>query len=72
MDPNTPAYNELEARKKRDAVEVCGKNRGPHDYIPIEWLKTESSERVTRLFCRTCFCHVSIKDLMANYPEVKL
>lgn len=67
----TPVQDEIEARKKREAVELCGKNRGPHDYIPIEWSKSETAERVTRLFCRICFNHVSIKSILENYPEIK-
>ena len=68
----TPANDEAEARKKRETVELCGKNRGPHDYIPIEWLKTATSERVTRLMCRTCFCHISILVFLENYPDIKI
>ena len=65
-----PAYDEAEARKKRESVELCGKNRGPHDYMPIEWVRVESAERVTRLMCRVCFCNVSTATLLLNYPEV--
>ena len=68
----TPAYDENEARKKREAVELCGKNRGAHDYIPIEWNKTPTAERVTRLLCRVCFSHVAMMTLLENYSEVKL
>lgn len=68
----TPALDAAEARKKKDLIEKCGKNMGPHDYIPIEWNKTETAERVTRLFCRVCFSHVSVKALLDNYPEIKI
>ena len=67
----TPAQDEIEARRKREAIELCGKNRGPHDYMPIEWLKSETSERVTRMLCRVCFNHVSVKSLLENYPDIK-
>jgi hypothetical protein len=66
----TPARDERLARERKEAVELCGKNRGPHDYIPIEWLKTETSERVTRLLCRNCFNHVSVRSLLENYNDV--
>jgi hypothetical protein len=66
------AYDEKEIIRKREEIELCGKNRGPHDYMPIEWLKTETSERVTRLFCRVCFTHISMKSVLDNYPEIKL
>lgn len=68
----TPAHDERVAREKREAVELCGKNRGPHDYIPIEWLKSETHERVTRLFCRVCFKNVAMSSLLENYPEIKI
>ncbi len=68
----TPAKDELEARKKREAIELCGKNRGPHDYIPIEWKKDSQThiKRVTRLICRVCFCNVAISTLINNYQEI--
>lgn len=67
----TPAYDEVEARKKREAIELCGKNRGPHDYIPIEWNTTETHKRVTRFLCRICFNNISTKVLLDNYKEIK-
>ncbi len=67
----TPAQDALELQKKIDAIELCGKNRGPHDYMPIEWKKNEFSEYVTRLMCRICFCNVATSQLIEHYPEVK-
>lgn len=68
----TPAYDEAEARKRKQAVELCGKNMGSHDYIPIEWLTIENTRRVTRLLCRVCFCNAEVIDLLKNYPKVKI
>jgi len=79
----TPAQDELEARKKREAIELCGKNRGPHDYIPIEWklindigvqgeLYEARTKRVTRFLCRVCFCNVETQVLLESYKEIKL
>lgn len=68
----TPAQDEIEARKKREALELCGKNRGPHDYMPIEFLKAGNYERVTRMLCRVCFSHITTKDILDNYPEINL
>lgn len=66
-----PARDELEARKKREEIELCGKNRGPHDYMPIEWVKAEGGvERVTRLLCRVCFCNVNMATLIQHYKDV--
>lgn len=76
----TPALDQQEAQRKKDRIELCGKNRGPHDYIPIEWKYSKPSselepflmqtKRVTRLLCRTCFSHVTMKTLIENYPDV--
>ena len=68
----TPAHDERVMRDKKESVELCGKNRGPHDYIPIEWLTTSNSniKRVTRLMCRTCFKHISVSNILENSIEV--
>lgn len=66
------AYDEKEERRRRESVELCGKNRGPHDYMPIEWVKTETTERVTRLLCRICFCNIGVKEILENYPSFSL
>jgi hypothetical protein len=69
-----PARDEAEARRRRESIELCGKNRGPHDYIPIEWKfigsSPEKSKRVTRLLCRTCFSNISVSTILENYPDV--
>lgn len=69
----TPAYDQREIDRKRDAVEKCGKNMGPHDFIPIEFTRSADGliERATRLLCRVCFCNIQIRSLLENYPEVK-
>lgn len=64
--------NQKEYERRIDAVAVCGKNRGPHDYIPISWLRTETSEHVTKLMCRICFNQVGIQTLMHEYPDVSI
>jgi hypothetical protein len=66
----TPADDARTARERKEAVELCGKNRGPHDYIPIEWLMTATSKRITRMMCRICFNHVTIMNLLENAQEV--
>lgn len=65
-----PAKDDIEARKKRESIELCGRNRGPHDYIPIQWVTIDNHKRVTRLMCRTCFTNISMHILIENYPEV--
>lgn len=81
MNPNTPAYNKIEWDRKVEAVTLCGKNRGPHDYIPVRWtekkLVPESIEGVivrsiTHLMCRVCFTRVSMDTLLTHWPEAKI
>jgi hypothetical protein len=67
----TPAQDEIEVQRKKEKVEKCGKNMGPHNYIPIEWTTTESTKRVTRLICLTCFENISMSFLLSRYPEIK-
>ena len=67
-----PARDEIEARKLREAIELCGKNRGPHDYIPIEWIDTENVTRVTRFLCRVCFNNVNTSTLIEAYSDVSV
>ena len=47
MQSYTPAEDAKTATARREAVELCGKNRGPHDLIPIEWAMTATNKRVT-------------------------
>lgn len=79
----TPAYDQIEWQKKLDAINKCGKNFGPHDYIPIEWMeypdldncvgfKDAKIKLVSKLMCRVCFVHVKIVTLMKMYGEVKI
>jgi len=68
----TPAQDTIEAQRKKDNVEKCGRNMGPHDYIPIAWTQTDNTRAVTRLFCRVCFKNIAMKTLIENYPEIKL
>lgn len=70
-----PARDEAEARKKRELIELCGKNRGPHDYVGIEWFYTKNEngteyKRISRFLCRVCFCHVNTSTLLKMYKDV--
>ena len=71
-----PARDEALARKRREEIELCGKNRGPHDYMPIEWFYTGEEgarfKRVSRLLCRVCFCNIDTKTLIANYKDISV
>jgi len=73
----TPALDENEARQKREAIELCGKNRGPHDYVPIEWRESEEVnlgvqriKRVTRFLCRVCFNTIDTSTLISMYKDL--
>jgi hypothetical protein len=82
MNSYTPAADQKELQRKLDAINKCGKNMGPHDYIPIEWTYTSlldgkiieglSFKRVTKMMCRTCFVYIEVSTLMKMYGEVKL
>jgi len=61
-----------EYEKRIDRIKTCGANRGPHDYIPIEWRSGEGVEFVTTLLCRVCLNRVSIKTLYENFYEAKV
>lgn len=70
-----PARDEAEARKKRELIELCGKNRGPHDYIPIEWFYSKDDKgiqykRISHFLCRVCFCNVNTSTLLKMYNDV--
>jgi len=70
-----PAKDEAEARKRREEIELCGKNRGPHDYIPIEWFYKKDEmgieyKRVSRFLCRVCFNSVNTVTLLSMYKDV--
>lgn len=64
--------NQRDWDKKLEGVSTCGRNRGPHHYIPISWTHTENTKSVTYLMCRVCFARVSMRTLVANFPEVKI
>jgi len=72
----TPALDEAEARRIRESIELCGKNRGPHDYVPIEKVTksdmetSESIERVTRFLCRVCFNTINTSTLISMYKDI--
>lgn len=74
MNSYTPAADQKELNRKLEAINKCGKNMGPHDYIPIQWFKNEQSgeEYVERFMCRVCFVNVKVSTLMKMYGEVKL
>ncbi len=37
-----------------------------HDWMPISHQKTNTSEFVTQLMCRACFCEISIAEARAS------
>ncbi len=73
-----PARDEAEARKIREEIELCGKNRGPHDYIAIEWFYVKEEKdnasieykRVSRFLCRVCFKNVNTGTLIKMYKDI--
>jgi hypothetical protein len=77
---SSPAMTQKEYERRVDAIKVCGANRGPHDYIPIEWVEQNevtqvsplTRKRVTLMMCRVCFVRVTIKTLHDQFYEVKM
>lgn len=70
----TPAQDEIEARRIRDEIEKCGKNMGPHDYVPIEWFYVKRDgidyKRVNRFLCRVCFNTINTATLIGMYKDI--
>lgn len=58
--------------KMIDKIMLCGRNRGPHDYIPMSWDKQKDYEAVSMVMCRVCLNRVSVKTLAEHFPEIKL
>ncbi len=72
IEMTDPRMSQKEFDSKMDKIKVCGANRGPHDYIPISWQKTTTSEHVTMLLCRVCFNRVSVSTLHEQFEECKV
>lgn len=70
----SPLLNQKDYEKKIDAIQLCGKNRGPHDYLPIAWNYTKDPEAkyVTALLCRVCFNRIKMTTIIENFEEVKI
>ena len=64
------AMSQIEYDKRIDKIKTCGANRGPHDYIPIEYAKNETQEMVKMLMCRICFNQVKMATLFEHFPEL--
>jgi hypothetical protein len=68
----SPALTQREYDDKVKAITLCGRNMGPHDYIPMSWIKSASSEHVSMLLCRVCFVRVNTETLMKIAVEAKI
>jgi len=72
MNSNTPANDKLEYDRRKQAVMLCGRNMGPHAYIPMSWIRTDTSEHVAHLLCTVCFTRVNVETLYKHFPEAKI
>lgn len=64
---------DYKAREKAlDDLRCCGRNRGPHDYIPVKWVRDGEIEHVKEIMCRICFQRVNMKTLYENFSEAKI
>lgn len=61
-----------EYESRIDKIRLCGANRGPHDYIPIEWKSGEGVEFVTTLICRICLNRVRVETLYEHFIEARV
>ncbi len=66
-----PRQNQKEYDALIDSIKVCGANRGPHDYIPIQKLVTDTAEHVTMMMCRVCFSRIPIQKIFEYFPEIR-
>lgn len=58
-----------EHERKLEKIKVCGANRGPHNYIPVIWVKSNDEEHVSMIMCMNCFTRVKIKTLYEHFEE---
>ena len=58
--------------RRIDAIKLCGRNRGPHDWIPVRWRKIEDGEQISDFMCRVCYHRVSMATLAQYFPELKM
>jgi hypothetical protein len=64
----------MELDRRIGAIEKCGKNQGPHQYIPVRWHHDVETniEEVTHFMCMVCFTRVGIATLLKHGFEAKL
>ena len=67
-----PRITQKQYERKLHEIEKCGKNMGPHDYIPVAWYIGKEEKAVTHFMCRVCFVRVSMKTLTSQFGEVKI
>lgn len=77
MKPQLVNYNPKDLEKRMEEIRTCGKNRGPHDYIPVVWLQKTDSENVvtkyvSKFMCRICFNSVSMETLMRQHKDLSI
>lgn len=72
MNPYTPALNQKEYNRKMEDITLCGKNRGPHDYIPTAWIEEENKRYISILMCRVCFVRITMKTCYDLGHEAKM
>ena len=58
--------------KQIDKIMLCGRNRGPHDYVPTNWIKNKDTESISYFMCKVCFNRVSMQTLVEHFPEIKI
>jgi hypothetical protein len=64
--------SQIEYDKRLDRIKTCGANRGVHDYIPVAWARSETTEMVTELLCRNCLNRVTVQTLYEHFHEIRI
>ena len=72
MQSMSPQDNQRAFENRKKAFEKCGANMGPHNYIPMSWIKTATSEHVSHMMCTICFVRINIENFYKHYPELSL
>lgn len=75
-----PGWTQKDYDKRINDIKLCGRNMGPHDYIPVRWMieSEDSSEsklqtkEVTHFMCRICFAKVNMKTILKEFPDLSI
>jgi hypothetical protein len=72
--PIPAGWSQKDYEKRLDAISVCGKNRGPHDWIPVRWHTdaVTAIKEITHLMCRVCYNKVNVATLIREFSDLSI